>query len=110
MSDPKGIGETAILRQLRSSLKKGDILVADSYYCNYWLIAMCLSIGVYVVVKNYHLRDDDPVGAKRSSKTERTVSGYVHGRPGWMSTVTDSPGIVAALPPQRPTSSRPSLR
>lgn len=59
--------------QIPARTKKEDILVADSYYCNYWLIAMCLSIGVHVVMKNHHLRDDDPVGAKRSSKTERTV-------------------------------------
>ncbi len=49
--------------QIPARTKKEDILVADSYYCNYWLIAMCLSIGVHVVMKNHHLRDDDPVGA-----------------------------------------------
>ena len=40
----KGTGETAILRQLRSSLRAGDIVVADSYHCTYWFIAMCLQI------------------------------------------------------------------
>ena len=59
----KGTGETAILRQLRSSLRPGDTLVADSYYCTYWLLAMCLKLGVHVVMKNHHKRDDDPIGA-----------------------------------------------
>ena len=31
----KGTGESAILRKLRASLRKGDILIADSYYCTY---------------------------------------------------------------------------
>ncbi|HBJ33289.1 MAG TPA: IS4 family transposase [Planctomycetaceae bacterium] len=80
----KGTGETAILRQLRSSLRKGDILVADSYYFNYWLIAMCLDIGVHVVMKNHHLRDDNPIGANRLSETERTVKWVRPLRPSWM--------------------------
>ena len=34
----KGTGETAILRQLSSTLRAGDIVVADSYHCTYWFI------------------------------------------------------------------------
>jgi hypothetical protein len=81
----KGTGETAILRQLRSSLKRGDILVADSYHCTYWLIAMCMSIGVHVVMKNHHKRDDDPIGAKRLSETERATKWIRPQRQSWMS-------------------------
>ncbi len=81
----KGTGETAILRQLRSSLRPGDILVADSYHCTYWLVAMCLKRGVHVVMKNHHKRDDDPIGAKRLSATERTVKWIRSTRPSWMS-------------------------
>ena len=81
----KGTGETAILRQLRSSFQRGDILVADSYYCTYWLLAMCLKLGVHVVMKNHHKRDDDPMGAKRFSDTERTVKWVRPVRPKWMS-------------------------
>lgn len=81
----KGTGESAILRQLRSSFRKGDILVADSYYCTYWLIAMCLKLGVHLVMKNHHKRDDDPIGAKRLSDSERTVKWLRPARPQWMS-------------------------
>jgi hypothetical protein len=81
----KGTGETSILRQLRSSLQRGDILVADSYYCTYWLIAMCLKLGVHVVMKNHHKRDNDPIGAKRYSDTERIVKWIRPVRPKWMS-------------------------
>lgn len=81
----KGTGETAILRQLRSSLRRGDTLVADSYHCTYWLIVMCLKMGVHVVMKNHHKRDNDPIGAKRYSDIERTVRWLRPTRPVWMS-------------------------
>jgi len=81
----KGTGETAILRQLRSSLRAGDIVVADSYHCTFWFIAMCMKIGVHVVMKNHHKRDDDPIGAKRYSDTERTIDWARTPRPKWMS-------------------------
>jgi len=50
----KGTGETAILRQLSSTLRAGDIVVADSYHCTYWFMAFCIRIGVHVVMKNHH--------------------------------------------------------
>jgi hypothetical protein len=66
-------------------LRQGDVLVADSYYCTYWLIAMCKEIGVEVVMKNHHKRDDDPIGAKRLSQVERTIKWVRPRRPDWMS-------------------------
>ncbi|WP_404307082.1 IS4 family transposase [Neorhodopirellula lusitana] len=81
----KGSGETTLLRQLKKSLRCGDILVADSYYCIYWLICMCQSIGVEIVMKNHHKRDNDPLGANRISENERTASWLRPPRPTWMS-------------------------
>jgi putative transposase len=81
----KGTGETAILRPLRSTLRAGDIVVADSYHCTYWFIAFCLKLGIHVVMKNHHKRDDNPSGAKHISATERTVQWPRAARPNWMS-------------------------
>lgn len=81
----KGTGETALLAQLKGSLRRGDTLIADSYYCTYWLLAMCSRLGVHVVMKNHHKRDDDPLGAKRHSDSERTVQLLRPPRPTWMS-------------------------
>ena len=39
----KQTGETALLWKLLDKLRSGDILVADSYYCTYWLLAACMS-------------------------------------------------------------------
>lgn len=81
----KGTGETALLRQLKSSLRRGDTLVADCYYCTYWLIAMCMAMGVNVVMKNHHKRDGNPLGAKRLSENERLANWLRPPRPDWMS-------------------------
>lgn len=81
----KGTGETSILRRLRFSLRQGDILVADSYHCTYWMIAMCMNMGVHLVMKNHHRRDNDPIGAKRFSETERTIKWARPKRESWMS-------------------------
>lgn len=81
----KGSGETTLLHQLKDSLRPGDILIADSYYCTYWLICMCQMIGVDVVMKNHHKREDDPQGAHRISDKERTVAWLRPKKPTWMS-------------------------
>lgn len=80
----KGSGETSLLRKLKSHLCRGDILVADSYYCTYWLLAMCNRMGVQVVMKNHHKRDDRPLGARRLSETERVNTLLRPTRPAWM--------------------------
>ncbi len=81
----KETGETALLRRLEDSLRRGDTLVADSYYCTYWLIDMCKSMGVHIVMKNHHKREDNPFGAKRLSDCERIATWLRPRRPEWMS-------------------------
>ena len=80
----KGTGETALLRELFSNLRRGDILVADSYHCTYWLIAYCQLNGIHLVMKNHHKRDDCPANAKRLAKGQRKVIWGRPPRPDWM--------------------------
>lgn len=82
----KESGETALLWQLLDRLQPGDILVADSYYCSYWLVGACRARGVRVVMKNHHKRDDHPAGARRLNQHERLVVWDRPQRPKWMST------------------------
>lgn len=82
----KETGEMALLRQLFDNLQPGDILVADSLYCSYWLVAACRTRGVELVMKNHHKRDDHPRDARRLSKRERVVVWDRPSRPEWMST------------------------
>jgi hypothetical protein len=81
----KETGETALFRQLIDNLRPGDVVVADSYNCTYWIIAACKMCGVEIVMKNHHRREDDPLGARRLSKGERLVTWLLPVRPEWMS-------------------------
>jgi putative transposase len=48
----KRTGETALLRDILEQLRPGDVLVADRYYCSYFMIALLKQLGVEVV---FHL-------------------------------------------------------
>lgn len=80
----KETGESALLRQMMDSLRPGDTLVADSYYCSYWLLAECKARGVKVVMKNHHKRDDNPADAERICHGQRKVVWKLPARPEWM--------------------------
>ena len=84
----KGTGETALLWRLLGTLRAGDILVADSYYCTYWLLAACLARGVQVVMRNHHLRDDSPADARRLVKGQCLAAWTRPPRPAWMNEET----------------------
>jgi hypothetical protein len=55
----KQTGETALFRTLLQSLHQGDVVLADRYYCSYWLVALLLAEGVDVVFRKHHLRHTD---------------------------------------------------
>lgn len=81
----KQSGETALLWQMLGQLKPGDTLVADCFYCTYWIVAACKNKGVNIVMKNHDKRDDDPLGANRIDKHQRTTVWLRPKRPDWMS-------------------------
>jgi hypothetical protein len=80
----KGTGETALLWKLLGALCAGDILVADSYYCTYWLLSECRRRGVHVVMRNHHLRDDSPGDARRLVKGQCVATWVRPTQPDWM--------------------------
>ena len=69
-------------------LRAGDILVADSYYCTYWLLAACRARGIHVVMRNHYLRDDAPVDARRLVKGQCVATWKRPDRPAWMDVAT----------------------
>jgi len=81
----KQSGETALLWQMLDQLQQGDTLVADCFYCSYWLIAACQNKGVHIVMKNHDKRDDDPLGARRIDRHQRVTVWLRPKRPEWMS-------------------------
>ena len=81
----KQSGETALMWQMIDRLQAGDTLVADCCYCSYWIVAACQNKGVNIVMKNHHKRDDDPLGAKRIDRHQRTTVWLRPQCPTWMS-------------------------
>lgn len=81
----KQSGETWLLWQMLDQLEPGDTLVADCFYCTYWLVAACQRKGVQIVMKNHDKRDDNPVGAKQINCHERTTVWPKPKQPDWMS-------------------------
>ena len=55
----KETGETALLRQLLDQLRADDIVVADRYYCSYFMIALLQQRGADVAFRLHHKRHYD---------------------------------------------------
>ena len=89
----KETGETALFWKLLDALRPGDIVVADSYYCTYWLLAACRARDVHVVMRNHHRRDDAPADARRLVKGQCVATWSRPPRPEWMDEAT-----YAAMP------------
>lgn len=84
----KETGETALLRRLLEDLKPGDILLADRYYCNYWLVAMARARGVDVVFRMHQLRDFDFRRGQHLGPDDHIVTWSRPKRPDWMDKAT----------------------
>ena len=52
----KETGETALLRQVLNCFKASDVMLADRYYCSYFMLAILKSRGVDVCMRLHQLR------------------------------------------------------
>jgi putative transposase len=84
----KETGETALLRKLLGDVKPGQILLADRYYCTYWLVAMAQALDVDVVFRMHHLRDYDFRRGEQLGENDHVVDWYRPQRPDWMDQAT----------------------
>jgi hypothetical protein len=91
----KESGETALLRTLFDQLRPGDVLVADRYYCSYWLVAQARALGVDVVFRLHHLRHYDFRRGQRLGPSDHVVTWIRPQRPAWLDAAS-----YAALPKQ----------
>jgi IS4 transposase len=89
----KQTGETALFRSLLPSLRRGDVVLADRYYCSYWLVALLLAQGVDVVFRKHHLRHTDFRRGHRLGRNDHIVTWTKPECPEWMDAAT-----YAALP------------
>lgn len=55
----KGTSELGLLRKLVSAFSAGDVMLADAFYCNYFLIAALQALGVDVLFAQNGARNTD---------------------------------------------------
>jgi hypothetical protein len=90
----KGTSELGLLRKLVSVFSPGDVMLADAFYCNYFLIAALQEMGVDVLFAQHGARITDfRRGEKLGARDHRVSWPKPKVRPEWM-----SPEDFAALP------------
>jgi hypothetical protein len=81
----RGTGEHGLLRELLPCFVKGDVMVADSYYCSYFLIAALLKRGVDFLFEQHGSRNTDfRTGEKLGSSDHGVSWSKPRVRPAWM--------------------------
>jgi len=81
----KETGEPALFRQLLDRLRAGDVVVADRFYCSYWMIALLRQRGVDVAFRLHQLRLYDFRRGQRLGSEDHIVAWTKPERPDWMS-------------------------
>ena len=80
----KETGETALLRTLFDQLRSGDVVVADRYYCSYWMLALLRQLGVDCVFRLHQLRQYDFSQARSLGVDDQVVVWIKPACPDWM--------------------------
>jgi hypothetical protein len=107
----KETGETALLRSLLSRLQPGDVLLGDTYFCSYFMIALLVERGVDVVFPQHQRRTTDFTQGESLGSEDHLVVWSKPARPTWM-----DPATYARMPAQlevrelRQKVSRPGCR
>jgi putative transposase len=84
----KETGETALLRELLVRLRPGDILLADRYYCSYFMIALLLELHIDFVARVHQRRDVDFRRGQRLGVGDHVVTWARPAKPDWMDEAT----------------------
>jgi len=81
-------GETALLRRLLGRMEPGAILLADRYYCSYFMIALLLERGIDFVTRVHQLRTVDFRRGRRWGRGDHGVVWRRPVKPDWMDPAT----------------------
>lgn len=81
----KGTGEQALFRRLAECFVAGDVMMADRYYCSYFLIAEMQRRAVDVLFEQHAARISDFRRGQRLGVRDHRVSWPKPPRPEWMS-------------------------
>jgi Transposase DDE domain len=80
----KETGESALLRSLLDRFDPGDVLLADRYYCSYFMIALLKERGIELVARLHQRRPIDFRRGRRLGKDDHIVTWSRPKRPAWM--------------------------
>ena len=90
----KGSGEYGLFRELLGCFVTGDVMLADSYYCSYFLIAALQARGVDVLFEQHGARHTDFRSGKKLGARDHVVTwSKPLAKPAWM-----TPQEYAAYP------------
>ena len=84
----KETGESALLRSLLGRFNPGDVLLADRYYCSYFMIALLKERGIDLVARLHQRRPVDFRRGRRLGKDDHVVTWSRPKRPEWMDQLT----------------------
>jgi hypothetical protein len=70
----KQTGELALLRLVIGQFQRGDIMLADRFFCSYWVIAALRARGVDVVVRLHQCRKADFRRGRRLGREDHLVT------------------------------------
>lgn len=91
----KETGETALLRQVLDGFETGEVLLADRYFCSFFMLAILKSRGIEVCMRLHQLRKVDPGRVRWLGPHDYIDTWYRPQRTSWM-----SPELYASLPEQ----------
>jgi hypothetical protein len=84
----KETGEPALLRSLLDRLRPGEILLGDTCFCSYFMIALLMERGVDVVFHQHQRRKTDYSQGKSLGRQDHVVTWSKPARPDWMDQAT----------------------
>ena len=80
----KETGEHALFREIIGCLVQDDLLLADRYYCSYFLIAYLMSEQIDAVFQQHSARKTDFRRGKKLGTKDHLVNWKKPARPDWM--------------------------
>jgi hypothetical protein len=80
----KGTSETELFRKLLASIAAGDVIVADRFYCTWWLVALLRGRGADACFRLHQKRHYDFSLGRQLGQGDHVVSWPKPPRPEWM--------------------------
>jgi len=80
----KQTGETALFRAMMNRLEAGDIVLADCYYCSYFMFALLKALKVDFVVRLHQRRTADFSRGRRRGTGDHVIRWSRPPKPTWM--------------------------